>query len=301
MAGGLGSFDFSRLPTLGSSDPSDYLNPNIGLPQGTVQLPEISVTAQQGAALAQAPMTDAQALIASAKRIGADPLDYATVMSYESGGTFSPSKWGGVGGRHVGLIQFGPNEQKAYGAHDGQSFQEQLPAVERYLTDRGFKPGMGRLDLYSTINAGRPGLYNASDAGNGGAPGSVLDKVRDQMGPHEAKAAAFLGGDFKPQMPASAGGPARAAGFGTGGVTQGAAPAGGAAMSVPQDQAAPAVPDSLASAIRAMSGMGGGAAGQGGQEQGQQAGARPFSPLADPQLRRFSLLHFPSLLPGRQR
>jgi hypothetical protein len=147
-------------------------------------------------------MSDREALIASAKRIGADPLDLATVMSYETGGTMSPSQYGGAGGRHVGLIQFGPGEADKYGASPNQSFQEQLPAVERYLTARGFQPGMNRLDLYSTINAGSPGLYGASDAKNGGAPGSVLDKVRDQMGPHEAKAAAFLGGNFTPQMQA---------------------------------------------------------------------------------------------------
>lgn len=286
MAGGLGSLDFTTLPTFASGSSDNDLSPNLGVPRAAAQSPAV--------APAQEPMTDAQALIASAKRIGADPLDLATVMSYESGGTFSPSKWGGTGGRHVGLIQFGPNEQRDYGAHDGQTFQEQLPAVERYLKDRGFKPGMDRLDLYSTINAGRPGLYDASDAGNGGAPGSVLDKVRDQMGPHEAKAAAFLGGSFKAQMPGAA---ARPAGFTPAGVTQGAAPAAGAPMAMPSEQAPPAIPDSLASAIRSMSGMGGGKAGQGGQGQGQQAddGAKPFA-LSPFRPKQFSPLQFGSLL-----
>ncbi|WP_205821039.1 hypothetical protein [Methylobacterium nonmethylotrophicum] len=146
------------------------------------------------------PLRDA--LIASAQRIGANPLDLATVISYETGGTFSPSIRGGAGNRHIGLIQFGPAEQRDYGASQGQSFEEQLGAAERYLQARGFQPGMGILDLYSTINAGRPGRYNASDAGNGGAPGTVADKVNTQMGAHRAKAAAFLGGDFTPTMPA---------------------------------------------------------------------------------------------------
>lgn len=160
----------------------------------------LGTSSAQAATPGPGSMSDAQALVASARRIGADPLDLATVISYESGGTFSPSKWGGAGGRHVGLIQFGPQERNDYGASPNQSFQEQLPAVERYLTARGFQPGMDRLDLYSTINAGRPGRYNASDAGNGGAPGSVADKVANQMGPHEAKAAAFLGGEFQSPM-----------------------------------------------------------------------------------------------------
>ncbi len=139
---------------------------------------------------------DRDALIASAQRIGADPLDYATVMSFESG--FSPSIRGGSGNRHIGLIQFGPTEQQQYGASQDQSFADQLPAVERYLTDRGFKPGMGMLDLYSTVNAGRPGLYNRSDTANGGTPGTVADKVNNQMADHRAKATAFLGGAFSP-------------------------------------------------------------------------------------------------------
>lgn len=157
-------------------------------------------------------MPDARrdALIASAQRIGANPLDLATVVSYETGGTFNPSIRGGAGNRHIGLIQFGIPEQQKYGASQGQSFEEQLPAVEGYLTDRGFKPGMGILDLYSTINAGRPGRFNASDAGNGGAPGTVADKVNSQMGAHRAKAAAFLGGDFTPVMPGESTGSARA-------------------------------------------------------------------------------------------
>ncbi|MDH2313325.1 hypothetical protein [Methylobacterium brachiatum] len=139
---------------------------------------------------------DRDALLASAQRIGADPLDYATVMSFESG--LNPSIRGGSGNRHIGLIQFGPTEQQQYGASQDQSFADQLPAVERYLTDRGYKPGMGLLDLYSTVNAGRPGLYNRSDTANGGTPGTVADKVNTQMDEHRAKAAAFLGGTFSP-------------------------------------------------------------------------------------------------------
>lgn len=165
------------------------------------------------------------ALIASAGRLGINPADLATVISYETGGTFSPSIRGGAGNRHIGLIQFGPNEQKRYGASQGQSAAEQLPAVEAYLTDRGFKPGMGILDLYSTINAGRPGRYNASDANNGGAPGTVADKVNGQMAGHRAKAAAFLGGEFSPTMPAAAGAPAQSGRFGVSGVEASAAPA----------------------------------------------------------------------------
>jgi len=137
----------------------------------------------------------AQAILASAKRLGVDPVDIATAMSYETSGTFSPSKWGGKDGNYLGLIQFGPEERKKYGVHAGQSVGDQVVSAENFLRDRGVKPGMGLPDIYSTINAGSPGLYNRSDAANGGAPGTVMDKVRDQMGPHRIKAAALLGAD----------------------------------------------------------------------------------------------------------
>ena len=121
----------------------------------------------------------------------------ATVIGYETGGKFDPAIRGGAGNRHIGLIQFGPTEQRQYGANTSQSFPDQMKAVVRYLKARGFKPGMSLVDLYSTINAGRPGLHHRSDAGNGGAPGTVADKVRT-MGPHAARARLFLGSGTEP-------------------------------------------------------------------------------------------------------
>ncbi|WP_267427369.1 hypothetical protein [Methylobacterium sp. GC_Met_2] len=269
----------------------------------------LSMMGPNSAEAATPQMSDREALIASAKRIGADPLDLATVMSYETGGTLSPSQAGGAGGRHVGLIQFGPNEQKTYGAHDGQSFQEQLPAVERYLMDRGFQPGMNRLDLYSTINAGRPGLYGASDAGNGGAPGNVADKVAS-MGPHEAKAAAFLGGSFTPQIPqagqpqslspgiarpagASMGSTAGTGAFGLGGIQAQGAPVPGQSSPTPdvaslssqpltatgtQDQQQSSPYGNIASALKAVAaGQQKQAQGSGGAMRAPEVGGRPIS------------------------
>ena len=49
---------------------------------------------------------DRDALIASAGRLGLTPVEWGGLMSYESG--LNPTRWGGAGGRHVGLIQFGP-------------------------------------------------------------------------------------------------------------------------------------------------------------------------------------------------
>lgn len=129
---------------------------------------------------------------AAADELGIDPVDLATVISYETGGRFDPAIRGGAGNRHIGLIQFGPEEQRMYGANQQQTTGEQLQAVVRYLKHRGFTKGMGILDLYSTINAGSPGRYGASDANNGGAPGTVRDKVNNQMAGHRRKAMALL-------------------------------------------------------------------------------------------------------------
>lgn len=148
----------------------------------------------------------AAALAATAKTLGINPVDLGTVISYETGGTFDPwqrgptTKWG----THRGLIQFGEPQQRQYGVHQGQSAVDQLGSVAKYLQDRGVKPGMGILDLYSTINAGAPGRYNASDAAAGGAPGTVRDKVEQQMGAHRAKAESLLAGMFTPGGPAAA-------------------------------------------------------------------------------------------------
>lgn len=130
---------------------------------------------------------NAEAIKSAAKELGTTPQDLATVIGYETGGTFSPSKWGGAGGRYMGLIQFGPDERRQYGADEGQTFPDQMKAVVRYLKGRGYKPGMGLLDLYSTINAGSPGHYGASD-GNG----TVSDHVTRMQGEMAARARAFL-------------------------------------------------------------------------------------------------------------
>lgn len=135
----------------------------------------------------------AQAIIASAGRLGVDPHDIATAMSYETGGKFDPGLWGGKNGNYLGLIQFGPEERKKYGVHVGQSAGDQVVAAENFMRDRGVKPGMGLPDIYSTINAGSPGRYMASDANNGGAPGTVMDKVTSQMAGHRVNATKLLG------------------------------------------------------------------------------------------------------------
>ncbi|OCC01844.1 hypothetical protein BA190_26900 [Labrys sp. WJW] len=139
----------------------------------------------------------------AAAQLGTTPEDLATVISYETIGSFNPSKWGGKGGNYMGLIQFGPSERKQFGAYEGQSFRDQMGAVVRYLKARGFQPGMDIYDLYSTINAGQPGRYNASD-GNG----TVRGHVQRMLTSHRARALAVLGGggDVVTEAGVSAGG-----------------------------------------------------------------------------------------------
>ena len=130
--------------------------------------------------------------------LGMDPVDLATIISYETAGTFNPrakgptTKWG----QHEGFIQFGQPQQQEHGVDWNDPIGSQLgpgKAVESYFRSSGWKPGMGILDAYSIVNAGGPGRYGASDTAAGGAPGNVYDKVTQQFGPHREKAMALLG------------------------------------------------------------------------------------------------------------
>jgi len=135
----------------------------------------------------------------TADALGIDPLDLATAISYETAGTFDPTKAGPTTqwGRHRGLIQFGEPQARQYGVDWNDPLGSQLGpdgAVAKYLRDTGVQPGMGLLDIYSAINAGGVGRYDRSDANNGGAPGTVRDKVENQMAGHRRNAMKLLGG-----------------------------------------------------------------------------------------------------------
>jgi hypothetical protein len=142
----------------------------------------------------------AKALLASAQRLGINPVDLATVISYETAGTFDPWKAGPTTkwGQHRGLIQWGEPQRAKYGVRQGMPVAAQLQAAERYLKDAGVRPGTGLLDLYSAINAGSVGRHNASDAAAGGAPGTVADKVNNQMAGHRKNAERLFAGQAMP-------------------------------------------------------------------------------------------------------
>jgi hypothetical protein len=153
-----------------------------------------------GSAPSFQPSSRARALIAAAQKLGVSPLDLATIISFETAGTFSPSIRGGAGGNYQGLIQFGAPERRQYGVTPGQSFEEQVMGpVVRYFQDRFKGAGMSTqgaslLDLYTTVLAGNPRANrNARDSFGTSAVTGV-----QRMGPHRQKAlATFFGGSME--------------------------------------------------------------------------------------------------------
>jgi hypothetical protein len=110
---------------------------------------------------------DRAAVFQTAQRLGLDPYEFGALIHQESG--FRPNVYGGAGGNYYGLIQFGGPERAKYlnpqklGSY---TIAEQLPAVEKFLTDRGFKPGQMGIDrAYATILGGNPNVnLNAKDS-----------------------------------------------------------------------------------------------------------------------------------------
>ncbi|HDG7211737.1 phage tail tape measure protein [Acinetobacter nosocomialis] len=102
----------------------------------------------------------AKSILKVAKEIGVDPNDLAAVISFETGGTFSPSVKN-PNSSATGLIQFmegsGGTKGKYYGMNrkkfSSLSFDEQMVYVEKYFKDRGFKSSKKRdvADLYTAV------------------------------------------------------------------------------------------------------------------------------------------------------
>lgn len=176
----------------------DSIASGMGGGAAPVAAPSIGAQAAPAPAAASGGGDIRSGILETANALGVDPVDLATTISYETAGTFDPTKAGPTTqwGQHKGLIQFGEPQAAKYGVDWSNPIGSQLGAdgaVAKYLRDTGVKPGMGLLDIYSAINAGGVGRYRASDANNGGAPGTVADKVNNQMAGHRAKAMALLG------------------------------------------------------------------------------------------------------------
>lgn len=148
-----------------------------------------------------------QLIVETADALQVSPATIATIISYETGGSMNPMQAGPTTqwGQHRGLIQFGQPQAQQYGV-DFSNYDTALAsqlgkdgAIVKYALGTGFKPGEhSGLQLYAAVNAGNPTALDASDAGNGGAPGTVEDKWFEQMQPHRAK---FAGLNWREGLP----------------------------------------------------------------------------------------------------
>lgn len=134
---------------IGGSSSGELQSPAVGggaMPTGA---PSKGFTPQKAAAIAKV-----------AKNIGVNPNDLAAVISFETGGTFSPSAKN-PSSSATGLIQFmkgsGGTKGKYYGMSRNDfanlSFDEQMKYVEKYFKDRGFSANKKRdvADTYTAV------------------------------------------------------------------------------------------------------------------------------------------------------
>ena len=140
----------------------------------------------------QSDKSGAMALVATAKRLGLKPEEFTALMSWESGGTLNPNVIGGDGNQYKGLIQFSPDNQAKYGTSKQQSIAQQIPSIEQYLKDRGFKPGQHDIrHAYSAVLAGNASeRYWGSSDSNGTNVRNAAPKF--QKGDHYNRAIQFL-------------------------------------------------------------------------------------------------------------
>lgn len=98
---------------------------------------------------------------AMAGRLGTRPEYVLAVMSFETGGSFSPGQRNNAGSGATGLIQFMPNTARELGtstdALSRMSSVEQLGYVERYFNNRSDPGDLNTLEgVYTTVLYGSP-------------------------------------------------------------------------------------------------------------------------------------------------
>lgn len=134
------------------------------------------------------PSNNASEMLAGINRVaaarGLNPRDLASVISYETGGTFDSNKWGGKGGNYMGLIQFGPNERKQFGVREGMPVGEQFDSVNAYLKARGGS-NTDLAGLYRTINGGNINAAMSASDGNGTIAQHVEKIAREHGGAYD--------------------------------------------------------------------------------------------------------------------
>lgn len=98
---------------------------------------------------------------AMAERLGTRPEYLMAVMSFETGGSFSPAQRNNAGGSATGLIQFMPNTATELGTSTAalarMSAVDQLDYVERYFNNRSDPGDLNTLEgVYTTVLYGSP-------------------------------------------------------------------------------------------------------------------------------------------------
>jgi murein DD-endopeptidase MepM/ murein hydrolase activator NlpD len=184
----------------------DWFTPSVEQIQETATTPEILPESKPETPETKAKPTlspFAQKINQVARNINADPIDLATLISFETAGTFSPSIRGPVvkdRGRAVGLIQFMPFTAAELGTTSEALAQmsqvEQMDYVERYLVKRGFKGGTLK-QLYSTVFAGHPNARGSISDGYHTLDSAVERMTRE----HRGRAIALLSGKSLEKTP----------------------------------------------------------------------------------------------------
>lgn len=121
--------------------------------------------------------TDRAAFLQTSRNLGLHPYEFGGLVQMESG--FRPNVWGGDGGNYRGLIQFGPGARSEVGLPDrDMTIAEQLPYVEKYFSQRGYKPGMGIEKAYATVLVGNPGGSLDAKDSFGTSVGSAAPRMK---------------------------------------------------------------------------------------------------------------------------
>lgn len=98
---------------------------------------------------------------AMAERLGTQPEYLMAVMSFETGGSFSPAQRNNAGGSATGLIQFMPGTATELGTSTAALARmtpvEQLRYVEQYFNNRSDRGDLNTLEgVYTTVLYGSP-------------------------------------------------------------------------------------------------------------------------------------------------
>jgi len=184
----------------------DWFKPSVEQVQETATQPEVKPEVKPETLETEGKPTlspFAQKIKQVAANINADPIDLATLISFETAGTFSPSIRGPVvkgRGRAVGLIQFMPGTAAELGTTSEALAQmsqvEQMDYVERYLVKRGFRGGTLK-QLYSTVFAGHPNARGSISDGYHTLDSAVERMTRE----HRERAIALLSGKSLEKTP----------------------------------------------------------------------------------------------------